>query len=67
MMCIFYRQCADGRSIDAQGTSEWQRRRAGCLAEDYELLQRISWEDPEAFWPGVLDCLHIRFARQPDR
>ncbi len=58
---------ADGRSVDAQGNSEWRRQRAGSLAEDYELLQRISWEDPEAFWPGVLDRLHIRFARQPAR
>ena len=62
-----YMTCTDRHSIDAQGDSEWQRRRAGSLAEDYELLQRISWDDPEACWPGVLDCLHIRFARQPAR
>ncbi|KAG2449704.1 hypothetical protein HYH02_005232 [Chlamydomonas schloesseri] len=37
------------------------------LVRDWRLLQRVSWEAPEAFWPAVLRHLRIRFHTPPCR
>ena len=55
------------KNVVPKGNAAWRGRRAGTLAEDYQVLQRLSWDDPEAFWPGVLECLRVRFARPPPR
>lgn len=39
----------------------------GDLQQDYQLLQRISWKEPEVFWPQMLKQLRIKFARPPTR
>jgi acetyl-CoA synthetase len=40
-------------------------RRLGCA--DYHELQRLSVEDPERFWPEVVDDLGIEFSREWER
>ncbi len=42
-------------------------RRSGDPAADWDLLQRISFSNPEAFWPHVLRLLRIRFHKLPHR
>jgi len=41
--------------------------RSGDPAADWDLLQRISFSNPEAFWPHVLRLLRIRFHKLPHR
>jgi acetyl-CoA synthetase len=40
-------------------------RRLGC--GDYHELHRLSVEDPERFWPAVVDDLELEFSRRWDR
>jgi acetyl-CoA synthetase len=40
-------------------------RRLGCA--DYHELHRLSVDDPEAFWPQVIDDLGLRFSRRWER
>jgi acetyl-CoA synthetase len=40
-------------------------RRLGC--EDYHELHRLSVEDPERFWPAVVDDLGLEFAKRWER
>jgi hypothetical protein len=37
------------------------------LLLQWRLLQGVSWEDPEGFWPAALRALGIRFATPPTR
>jgi len=41
--------------------------RSGCPLRDWDLLQRLSCSNPEAFWPPVLAQLGIRFHTPPHR
>ena len=50
-----------------RGDPNWLQLRSGDPAADWGLLQRISWANPEAFWPHVLRQLHIRFHTPPHR
>lgn len=50
-----------------RGNEAWLQLRTGCPLRDWELLQRISFADPEAFWPHVLARLGIRFHSPPHR
>ena len=50
-----------------QGCSAWEAGRTGDPAIDYPLLQRISCDDPEAFWPPVFEQLCISFQQRPSR
>ena len=50
-----------------QGDALWQQLRSGCPSRDFDLLQRISFDSPEAFWPHVLKYLRIKFHRLPYR
>ena len=43
------------------------RRTPEALVREWRLLQRASWEAPEAFWPAVLRHLRIRFHTPPSR
>lgn len=52
---------------DFEGGEEWQRRSSGNPTADLPLLQRLSWQQPERFWPPVLARLNLVFHRQPDR
>src|SRR5262245_43811653 len=40
-------------------------RRLDCA--DYHALHRLSVEEPDAFWPAVVDDLDLRFSRPWDR
>lgn len=42
-------------------------RRAGDPGSDWDLLQRLSFSSPEAFWPHLLHLLSIRFHHPPHR
>lgn len=48
-----------------QGCPEWERMRTGDPMKDLALLQRLSVDCPEAYWPPVLQELGIRFHQQP--
>lgn len=50
-----------------RGDATWQQQRTGGPAADWPLLQRLSFVQPEAFWPHLLAQLSMRFHRQPDR
>jgi hypothetical protein len=50
-----------------RGDATWQQLRSGDPAADWDLLQRISFSNPEAFWPHVLRLLRIRFHKLPHR
>lgn len=52
---------------DHQGSELWRRLRTGDPTQDWPLLQQISFEDPESFWPAVLQRLRIRFHSVPSR
>ncbi|KAK9811852.1 hypothetical protein WJX72_011194 [[Myrmecia] bisecta] len=49
------------------GGRDWLAECTGDPAQDFPLLQRLSHEQPEVFWPPVLKQLRIRFQEQPDR
>ena len=50
-----------------QGDATWQQLRTGAPAVDWDLLQRLSFSSPEAFWPAVLEQLRMRFTTPPAR
>ena len=50
-----------------RGDATWQQLRTGNPAADWPLLQRLSFAQPEAFWPHLLEQLSMRFHRPPDR
>ncbi|KAK9862190.1 hypothetical protein WJX84_000590 [Apatococcus fuscideae] len=50
-----------------KGCAAWEEHRTGDPSKDWPLLQRLSWEAPEAFWPPVLRQLRINFAQPPTR
>uniref|UniRef100_A0A1D1ZX96 Acetyl-coenzyme A synthetase N-terminal domain-containing protein n=1 Tax=Auxenochlorella protothecoides TaxID=3075 RepID=A0A1D1ZX96_AUXPR len=50
-----------------KGSELWRRLRTGDPTQDWPLLQQISFEDPESFWPAVLQRLRIRFHSVPSR
>lgn len=50
-----------------QGGQTWEKLRSGDSAQDFDLLQRISFHNPEAFWPPVLKHLRIKFHTLPYR
>ncbi|KAL4429392.1 hypothetical protein ABPG77_005166 [Micractinium sp. CCAP 211/92] len=50
-----------------QGDATWRQLRSGRPGADWGLLQRISFSNPEAFWPPVLRCLGISFHTPPHR
>ena len=50
-----------------RGTEAWRQLRSGDPGADWELLQRLSWAAPEAFWPHLLARLRVRFHRLPHR
>jgi acetyl-CoA synthetase len=54
----------DERTVEHANVTRLQRR-AG--AADYEALVRRSWEDPEWFWPLVVDDLGLEFAQPWER
>jgi hypothetical protein len=41
--------------------------RTGDPGTDWDLLQRMSFSNPEAFWPHMLKQLGIRFHKPPHR
>jgi hypothetical protein len=41
--------------------------RSGDPGADWPLLQRLSFSNPEAFWPHLLSQLSMRFHTQPHR
>ncbi|KAI3435948.1 hypothetical protein D9Q98_002006 [Chlorella vulgaris] len=49
------------------GDETWRQLRSGDPGADWDLLQRISFSHPEAFWPHLLKLMGIRFRRQPTR
>ncbi|KAL4458600.1 hypothetical protein ABPG75_013465 [Micractinium tetrahymenae] len=50
-----------------QGDATWKELRSGRPGADWGLLQRISFSNPEAFWPPVLRRLGVRFHTPPHR
>ncbi|GAB4821930.1 hypothetical protein N2152v2_008976 [Parachlorella kessleri] len=50
-----------------KGDASWQQLRSGCPSRDFDLLQRISFDSPDVFWPHLLKYLRINFHRLPYR
>ena len=50
-----------------QSSQKWKEQATGEHLKDYKLLQRISCEEPEIFWPQLLQHLRINFAKDPIR
>ncbi|KAI8464379.1 MAG: hypothetical protein J3K34DRAFT_388561 [Monoraphidium minutum] len=45
----------------------WASQRSGHPATDFRLLQRVSCDNPEAFWAALLRELGVKFAAPPTR
>ena len=57
----------DFSRLGARGCPDWERGRTGDPATDWPLLQRVSYDYPELFWPPVLERLGITFHTPPTR
>ena len=53
--------------FEKQGCQAWQHESTGDPQKDYSLLQRISYQQPEVFWPHLLDHFKVTFAQPPQR
>ena len=53
--------------IEDLAFTEWECSRSGNPAADWPLLQRISYDHPNLFWPLVLERLNVKFHTPPDR
>ena len=49
-----------------EGGPAWRAARTGDPSTDLPTLQRLSWADPEAWWPAVLPELGVSFVTPPD-
>lgn len=47
------------------GGPAWRAARTGDPAADLPTLQRLSWADPDAWWPAVLPELGVTFTKPP--
>lgn len=50
-----------------KGDMRWEEEKTGNPVTDFRLLQEISFDNPEAFWPQVLRQLRVCFHRPPKR
>ena len=66
-MLLFWTRSAADNDEFVQGGEAWERRRQGDATKDWPLLQQLSWELPEVFWPPVLRQLRILFHQPPSR
>ena len=48
-----------------EGGPAWRAARTGNPSTDLPTLQRLSWADPEAWWPAVLPKLGVSFVTPP--
>eukprot|EP00193_Tetraselmis_chui_P015357 CAMPEP_0177772580 /NCGR_PEP_ID=MMETSP0491_2-20121128/12322_1 /TAXON_ID=63592 /ORGANISM="Tetraselmis chuii, Strain PLY429" /LENGTH=718 /DNA_ID=CAMNT_0019290447 /DNA_START=601 /DNA_END=2758 /DNA_ORIENTATION=+ len=50
-----------------QGGHDWESCRTGDPRLDFPKLQMLSYDQPELFWPQVLEELRVKFHRKPSR